>query len=272
MNRALKSALIELRSEGVNLDPIADLEHILTLHNLALQISTPRTAPGEAAALRPVLCVGNITLRHLSLGARRFLVDVVGPWFPRDMQMQDLAYAYCMAVGHEPEILWAVQSDRRAFEKCVRKWEKTVGVSYDTLRLAIQSFIDEEKAGQVTHTSPNDYRAAIDLLDRWKPMAESYKMECNASLIAMQAERNTEASLYGKTIEVLVQEYGRTPEDWIWRTPETEVEILLSARNERLEAEARAVKGAQDDRFMRAHHAFVEYKDMILKLKKGAIK
>jgi len=270
MNRALKSALIELKNEGVSLDPIADLEHLLTLHSLSLAMIHPPHPPGERAVFGPSLRVGHITLRRLSLGARRFVVDVAAEWFREDMQAQDLAYAYCMAIGSEPEKLWAVQNNKAAFVKSVRAWERTIGVPFDELRVAIQRFLDVEKAEPGTKAGPREWRAALATLDGWKPLPEPYKTECQAALIAVEVERENEASLYGRDIERLSREYGRRPEDLVWRTPEAELELLLYNLREKQDAEERALQGAQDSRFMRAHHAFSEYKDMVLRIKKGA--
>lgn len=270
MNLTLQSALIELKNDGVILDPIVDLEHIITLHTLSLAISTPPFVPGEEAALRPVLKIGNLHLRRLSLGARRFLIDVVLPWFPNDTPAQDLAYAYCMAVGHEPEKLWAVQHSRARFKLTLWWWEMRVGVPFEELRAAVKEFLAEEKHEPATKPGLRDFRRALDLLHDWRPLPEPYKTESEAALIAMQVERDAEPSLYGRQIENLAKEYGRTPEDLIWRTPEPELDLLLYNRRERLDAELREIQGVQDDRFMRAHRAFCLYKDMVLRIKKGA--
>jgi hypothetical protein len=271
MNRTLKSALVELRSDGVNLDPVADLDFILTLNTLSLQISTPGTAPGEAAALRPVLRVGNVILRRLSIGARRFLVDVVAVWFPSDTRMQDMAYAYCMAVGNEPASLWAVQGDRRAFEKQLKAWEKTIGVSYDDLKTSIREYLasDIEKTAK---PGMSDYRTALGILDGWKPLPENYMNVAKAELAAMEAEVDSTGISYGPMLEMMVREYGETPEHWLWKVSSAEIGMLLSAKTERLDAEARAVSGARDDRFQNAHHAFVQYVELVRRIKKGAAK
>lgn len=270
MNRALKSALIELKNEGVLLDPIADLEHILTLDKLALNISCPRNSPGESAALRPALCVGNLTLYRLSLGARRFLVDVVEEWFRDDMATQDLAYAYCMDIGRSPELLWEIQQDRQKFKKRLHAWEKTVGVSFDDLRRALKAFLHEDNNLPGTKGGPSAYRAALATLDGWKPMPAAYKAECQTALIALEVERDSEPAFYGAQIERLVAHHGKSPEDWIWRTAESELDLLLYNLRERENASDREERGAQDDRFMRAHRAFCEYKDMVVRIKKGS--
>lgn len=269
MNLALKSALYELKNEGVILDPIDDLEHIVTLHTLALAISAPRCNPGEAAAFRPALRVGNVTLYRLSLGARRFLIDVVDGWFPGDTHLQDLSYAYAMAIGREPEKLWSLQSDRRAFLHAVRAWEKTVGVSFEQLAVAIRGFLEDVRVESRPKDGLPQYRAAFATLDGWKPLPEPYRTECQAALVARQVEEDATPVGYGQNIARLAQEYGRRPEDLLWRTPEAELDLLLYEMRQKQDAEERAVTGAHDEQFLRAHKAFCDYKDMILRIKKG---
>jgi hypothetical protein len=273
MNKALKSALIELKNDGVALDPIVDLDHILALHNLSLEMLSPRDAPGESFLFQPVCQIGNVTLRRLSLGAKRFLADVVFHWFPDDVRWQDLSYAYCMAVGDDPALLWVFQSNRRSFQKAVQAWEKTVGVSFEALKDAIRSFQDgPQRESEGVSIRPGDYRAALGILDDWRPLPKPYKLECEAALIAKSAEVAQTRSDYGPVIDMLLREYpgtGKTGEDWIWRTPDAEIESILHTRRERLDAEARAMKQTTDSRFMRAHRAFCEYKDLVRRIKKG---
>lgn len=273
MNNTLKSALIELKSEGIALDPIADLDHILALHNLSLEMLSLRDAPSESFIFRPVLRIGNVTLRRLSIGARRFLLDEVFDWYPGDALKQDLAYAYTMAVSDTPEKLWEVQGNRREFEKRVKAWEKTVGVSFPALRQAIAAFQQGEQPAGAALIRAGDYRAALGILDKWRKLPDGYKAGCEAALIAQAAEDATNPAGYGRMIDILAREYPgikKTPEDWLWRTAETEIETLLAARNERLDAEERAVSKIQDTRMLRAHKAFCDYKDLIRRIKKAS--
>jgi hypothetical protein len=272
MNRALKSALLELKADGITLDPIEDLEHILALNTLALRITTPPDPPGERALLQPVLAVGNLTLRHISMGAKRFLIDVVVDWFPGDNITQDLAYAYCMAHTDDPEGLWAMAGSRHAFLKALRCWERTIGTSYEELKAAITKFQTTPQDPQERKPTGRTYLAAIELLDGWRKLPDSYRLPSEAAAAAMQVEESDEAAPFGWMIELLVREYpgtGKTAEDWLWRTPDTEIEAILYNRDERLSAEARAANGARNDRFQRAHFAFRSYLDMIRKLKKA---
>jgi len=271
MNKALKSALLELKSDGVTLDPIADLDHIIALHNLSLDLLTPLNAPGECLT-EPTLKIGGITFRRLSIGARQFLIDVVFDWFPSDVYWQNLAYAYCMATGHEPETIWALQSDRSAFEKAVKTWAKSVGVPFDAMFKAIRSFQDASQREASPTIGPRDYRAALGILHDWRPLPDAYKAGCDAALIADEAEAAQSKANFGPLIEMLLTEYPceKTGEDWLWRTPAAEIDAILYSRRERQDAEARAEGQTLDSRYMRAHRKFCEYKALITQIKKGS--
>lgn len=271
MNLTLKSALIELRSDGVNLDPIADLEYILTLDKLSRKIKEAFTPGGDAPVLRPVLKIGKLTLRRLSVGAQRFLVDIVSEWIPDDARQQDLAYIFAMA--STPEQLWALQHSKKDFLKALTAWERTVDVSLPELSAAVKRFLadgqeaDECKSGQTAASGA--YRGAMHLLGRLRPLPEAYRTECQAALVAMEAEEEERGGGYGMLIETLIKEYGHDADHWLWRVSAQELDLLMSARNEKQDAEIRAMKGAQDDRMQRAHYAFVQYVEMVRKLKKG---
>lgn len=269
MNRALKSALIELRSDGVNLDPVTDLEHILTLDRLSRKISEPATG-NDSALLRPVLRVGNVNLWHLSLGAQRFLSDVVMEWIPNDTRQQDLAYMYCMC--HDPEELWVVQHDRAAFLANVNEWTKGINVAMPVLSDAVSAFLahapDGDQATPKAMTTPGDYRRAMSTLGRLLPLPAQYRDECEAALVGLETE--SESGSYGPLIEALCRDYGHDADHWLWRVSSREIGMLMAARNEKMEAEARALKGAQDDRMQRAHYAFTQHVELVRRIKKGS--
>lgn len=270
MNRTLKSALIELRGDGVELDPISDLEHILTLDRLSRNISSIKKMPGDDAILAPVLRVGNITLRHLSLGARRFMLDVVAGWFPNDIQTQDLAYAYCMAVGHEPERLWAIQHSRREFKSAITQWEKTVGTPIRELKAAIVEFVNTpDPTDTPREPGLGDYKRAAATLQRLVKMPQEYADQVSMAITAMETEQDNAGEPVAPYIEALIQEYGHDAEYWTWRISERELDAIMAARRERKDAEAREIQGSRDDRFQSAHHAFKAYLGQLRRTKKG---
>lgn len=274
MNRLLKSALIELRGEGVDLDPIADLEHILTLDKLSARVLRPDPSRVSEAFYQPILSIGGVSLRRLSLGAQRFVSEVVLEWFRKDVLQQDLAYIYCMHLSKTPADLWALQDDQVEFTKAMKAWSRSISIPLDSLKKAVRKFLDvasddQEQSVAVSVTAARG-RQALSLLEKVRPMPPDYKLSVTAALEAMEIEENEGDGGYGPMIATLVSEYGHNGEYWLWRASQAEIELLLKARNEKMEAEIRAVKGSQDDRMQRAHYAFRSYMDTIIKIKKGS--
>jgi hypothetical protein len=265
MNKALKSALLELKREGISLDPIEDLDHILTLHALAERITNPPPVPGDRAVDEPVLAIGDAVLRPLSIGARRWLTERAARWFPGDSALQDLAYAFAMA--HPPETLWAIEGRCTCF-MALWDWERGLGCSLKALRAALADFLGTLSTEDGRKPGPGDYRAAVGLLDGWRPLPVDYKAGCMAALASLEIEAERDTGGYGPLIELLVREYGQTPEHWLWRVPERDINMLLEARSERIDREERATSGkVGDSRMVRAHHAFTQYLDLVRKAK-----
>jgi hypothetical protein len=271
MNKLLKSALIELRRDGINLDPVADLEHILALSKLADRVTDRTPAIGEASLLRPAMTIGNVTLRHLSQGAQIFLVEVVaGQWWPDDTRNQNRAYAFCMAHTDQPEKLWQLQASRMAFNMAMYEWEKTITIPAEDLQAAIKAFQQEgrEESPDATPTA-GDYRVALAKLDALRTVPEAYRAECENKIAAMEVEEDNDPRAYGPIIEMLVREYGHDPDYWMWRISARDRSIIIANRNENIEAQNRIAKGhSPDDRVTRAHHAFSVYIENLRKARK----
>jgi hypothetical protein len=268
MNKALKSALIELKSEGVTLDPIADLDHILVLDRLARQMMAPPSA-GEAALFSPAITVGNVTLRRLSLGARVWLAEVVAEWYANEPRQSDLAHLYAMAHSDRPETLWAVQHDRAAMDRAIAAWSRTVTASMNAMIDAAARLHATRGEPDASTRGPGDYRAALGILHRWRPLPEVYRLEAEAALTALALDKDETDIGWGRIIEGLVDEYGGTAEDWAWRRPEDELVLLLANRRERMDEAASAEQQTRDGRFIRAHREFCMYKDNLARIKKG---
>lgn len=269
MNRLLKSALIELRGDGVNLDPVADLEHLLTLDKLASDVMDTPPAIADAVLFRREKRVGNVTLRRLSIGAQYFINEVVLGWFPGDLEWQDLSYAYVMVHCGHPEKLWALQDNRKAFEREVKAWARTLDVTRPELIKAIREFLKDERDEVRRPPRASEYREAVALVDKLRKMPEPYRTECMAAVAAMQVEQDHAPDDCGQLIEILCREYKTSPEAWVWLTSRADCELLAHWLSEHKNAEMREINGAQDDRMQRAHYAFRQYVDMVRKLKKG---
>lgn len=269
MNPLVKSALLELQNDGIILDPIVDFDHLLALAKLADSVTTHMPI-GEACLLRPTLQIGNVTLRHLSLGAQRFMIDVVaGKWWPHDTSRQNIAYAYCMAHADRPELLWQHQANKMSFIWAVLKWECSINVSWTELQAAIEQFQREGQQDQTPDTPPaaGDYRAAMATLARLRAIPETYRADCEAAIAALEIDENNAPGAYGPMIELLCREYGHDPEYWMWRISARDRSVIIAAFSERKDAEARAARGHGDDRLTRAHHAFSTYVEKLRKAK-----
>jgi hypothetical protein len=137
--------------------------------------------------------------------------------------------------------------------------------------MAVKQFLaealDGEQAVPKALATPSDYRNAMGTLAQLLPLPAQYRDECEAALIGMDTE--SEYGSYGPLIEALCRDYGHDADHWLWRVSSREIGMLMSARNEKMEAEARAIKGAQDDRMQRAHHAFTQYVELVRRIKKG---
>jgi len=213
-----KSGFVRLRNEyGVRLDPVEDLAVIDNIIHLAEKVDTAGNAWRTRHLLNPAVTIGDITLRHLSLGAQSFFRDRVAEWFPGDDFIQNLSLAYCMAHTGTPMALWRFNEDPAGWKKAVKKWARTIGVDYLSLLDALALFEDrEEERMEAILKKRKGTKADEGLLFP----ARSYD--------------------YGALLEILCNEYGRTPEEWLWQTSIDEVEMLFTALRERKEAEARA--------------------------------
>lgn len=268
MNPALKSALIELKNDGVQLDPIADLEHIITLYHLAEAVTDNPVIASEHAILNPVLKIGSLTLRYLSVGARRWVADRAAEWLIGDKTGQDLAYVFAMAHTEQPEILWAIE-DARTLKKALALWSRTIDRPWSHVLAEVGKFLTT-KPDTDSKPGPATLSAAMVALHTIVPLPDQYAAELNLKIEAMTVAHDIEAKGYGPVIESLCKEHDKTPEYWLWRVSEVELDYLLTVRRERMDLEARAERVTTDSRFQRAHYRFVTYKDNLLKTKKAA--
>ena len=264
MNKLLKSALLEMKNDGITLDPIADLEHILELDRLSRRM-TDLQVTGEAGVFSPSITVGNVTLHRLSLGAQAWLFGAVSEWYAESRADQDMAYLFAMAHSDRPETLWAIQHSKADTDKAIRSWRRSVNIPLKTLTAAAACLQGERKEDEPTLTGPAGLKAALGILNKWKRLPEDYRL---AAELALMQESDSEAS-YGPIIERLCMEYGGSPIDWVWRRTSDEVWMLLEARWDRKEAENSTSHTAVNSRFMRAHRDFCAYKDRLIQLKRA---
>jgi hypothetical protein len=249
MTALLKSALRQLQGDGIQLDPVADLEHLVKLYELARSVQNIPAPPEQIALLRPAAAVGDLTLYRLSLGAEMFLRDCVLEWWPEG-DFQNLAVVFLLAHARTPEVFWDCVAERRHW------WQWRSGQA--TFRARVERWAARQGA-----TREELLRAANEFLDVGPRAPEPKRREDEP------ASENL-----GWLIEMLVREYGHDAEHWLWHATTEEVRYLLDARAARAEREARAASGRgkapdPDDRFIRALHAFKSYVARVREEKKG---
>ncbi len=267
MNPLLRSAIRELRdSHGITLDPLEDLEHIMTLAKLADGVMRVQRDLTTEAILRPTIRAGGTNLYRLSIGAADFLREQVCEWFSEDSRFYILSFGFCHAHVIQPAEIWAYRSDRTGWKKRLTEWAKTLDCSWTELGHAIGEFQTEAETLD---------KLLIELkLER--PVPEDRKKEDNAGSGNM-----------GPLVEILSHEYpaivpeGMTQaEFWIWRVPMEEIELLTNAYLDRKHREARAQKTGRrgapvtdpDQMYVRSHYAMRHYLLRIVDEKKGDAK
>jgi hypothetical protein len=257
MNPLLRSAIRELKTEhGVTLDALGDLHHILRLKELADAVIRIQKDLRSEGLLHPVRKVGSATFRRLSVGALDFLNDEVASWYGTDSVKMAMSFAFCHAHAERPGLIWESRGQKRNWEKRIRKWRRSLGVSMPEL---------------------------LATLDDFQTELESLDIILEEEAAKPQADSKPHSESFGPLIDLLASQYPVTPPDgmtigewWIWRVPAEEIDLLVDAFLERQEAEQRrARKPGQafatdpDKTFIRAHHALRVYMDAIVQEKEG---
>lgn len=192
-------AITELR-EKFGVEPTVD--EIVWLHNLGQRVENPGGAPHAGLAGAPV-CVGNVALWPLSMGASRWFLEVGEPLFGKQ-KFGELVLAYAMAHSRQPEVLWRFTSPD-AVRSAVKDWQRVVGVRWRELEAAL--YIAQ---GREPIRPPPD------------PKAEP--------IPAYQTERNLRVVI----AELCAEHPGTTPDYWRWGTGMTEaLECLYAVRSQK---------------------------------------
>jgi hypothetical protein len=261
MNPLLKSAIRELQDgRGVRLDPLTDLDHIFRLKALADAVLGIQRDLRTDAILHPAVRVGSAVFRRLSIGSIEFLNKRVALWWPSESDIVALSWAFCHANSDRPDLIWGFTGDHAKddWKRTVEAWARTIGVSWPVLIKALQSFQAEVA----------ELDAILqDILGPAKvnPNAEKPKSESFGPLIDLLS------SQYSFTVppEMTPAEY------WIWRVPQEEIEAMVDACLNRIEADEKKKRKPgtfatdPDKLFIRAHFAFRKYLDQIVEEKKG---
>ena len=259
MNPLTRSAIRELRDvHGIELDPVDDLSIILDISRLADEVLDVERDLQTEAILRPVVSVGNIELRRISVGALTFLRDEVSKWFAMESEDMILSFAYCHANGHDPAKIWGAAGNPSLWKKRVKDWVKTCGAPEVELLGAIESF-----------------QARISEADKILEKAKSLRPARPDS----DDEDESGSGSLRLIFTSLVSRFGQTVEYWAWRAPTEELEMMIDALITEQEREAKSAARAKGGppvpsdpngtRF-RKHRALRIYMDKVIAEKKGA--
>ena len=256
-----RSGLVQLRDvHGVHLDPIADLDHIQKIIALAGLVKNP---PGQSAAvLDPVRVVGNLTLHRLTMGAKECLAGPVRAWFSGQTYWQNVALAFLMVHGKDPQRIWQVFATADTCAKSLKDWIRNVGCTYRALVTAMDEFMASEvnqDLEDLLRTKPEDDQPE-DLADEALEMVRQREL----------------AKRMGWLFEVLVNQYGHTCHFWAWEAADVEIQMLLDQylgrkeREDRQQAAAsmQAVAPNPNSPHIRALKAFRDYVARVAALKK----
>lgn len=193
MNELALETLRRLQRETGAFLRLEDFELVRELVDAAETALNAQPAPACAALLMPCLRVGNVTLWRLSHGAKLFFEREILARHRKDVGYCNMAYAWCLAHSREPETLWALAGDDGAVRKAVRRWERGVGVSEDSLLEGVERLL--------------------------KTVEGLYKSGGTG--------RRQDLSAW---IAEVARETGRPLQELLWRIPEEELILLLTLR------------------------------------------
>jgi len=201
--------------DGIRLDPTddKDLSDIFALDHYARQM---RGGPVERLRdpfLHPSLTYNGVTFRRLSIGMRDWIHDVCEKWYGTG-PMYNASVVYCLAHADQPEFAWSFETDQSGWDRLVRGWMRACRIVQEDLTCIILALYPPVEYGDT-------------------------------------ARAREHAQDYGPLVEMLVREYGETPEHWIWTATDSQVETLATRYLERLDAKEEAAAGAAGSKGIR---------------------
>jgi hypothetical protein len=194
--------------DSIVLDPTdaKDLADIFALDHYARQMRGDPVERLRDPFLHPSLVYKGVTFKRLSIGMRDWIQSVCDRWYGEDRSMHNASVVYCLAHSEAPEFAWSFEADQAGWTKVIKGWMR------------------------VCKIGPEDLDCIIMAL--YPPMGPD------------EAKANDRAQNYGPVIEMLVREYGETPEYWIWTATDAQVETLVTRYLERIDAQEQAAAEA----------------------------
>ena len=138
LHKLAEQTVKDLRRDGIEPTP----EEILWLHSAAVEMARPTPCDSSTFLDFPIIC-GNVTLLPLSIGAKEWL-RLHADWFDGDDILFQLAEAFCMAQGRNPESFDGLTNRVKAVAK-VLVWARKIDCSAEELSRAMNYCLNRKK-------------------------------------------------------------------------------------------------------------------------------
>lgn len=224
---------------GIRFDPIGDWDALQDIARLA-DVVMQTDEDGAAAMVRPCVEIGGVLFHRMTIGAGCWL-EKVAPWFDGQDKLFALALAYAMAGARNPSVdLWPFADDRAKLVARLNEFKRHLGCTPGELMQGIKAFADEETRAPM----PGD-----------------------ESQVSAEAAK----SGFGGLVDLLLSEYGGTPEQWLWHTPRATLNDLMGKIAARQRAKAGDKHSDPDDpRVIASHRLHNRVQDLVAKYKAGS--
>lgn len=234
MNLSAKTHLeAAQKANGIRFDPILDWADLADI--VALGDACMR-AESEPPLIRPSVSIGSLTFYRLSYGALEWFNTVGEKLGSENLYAGALAYASHHA--KTPAALWE-SPDERTAKKAVKDFMRGIGCTVEELFTELAAFLNEGRSKGLPGDKPSD--------------------------------PSKEPSGWGAALDILCNTYGRSPEDWLWRTTIDEFDVMLSRAITRMRMESGDKRADPNDRAVIASHRMVkQIRELVEKVKARA--
>ena len=229
MHPAAARVVRQAIAAGGKIDPIAHFDDLVTLDRLAREQQCPSLAEKLHILDQPVL-VGEIALYRLSWAAWEW-VEQVASWLG-DEPIAEMVVPFAMAQARSKAPL-AAAADERAARRVLEAWARSLTCSLEALLLACSSLLPEPPA---------------DDTKRKAKAAEGCESGGYGPLLTRSDPAASDEGGYGPILARLMQEFGQSPDYWLFEVSFDTVSALMSALSSQDNAARRAAKkGAPAD-------------------------
>ena len=220
------------RINGIKFDPVSDWDSLLEIHELAESVMQADDH-GDSGILNASTEIGGVLFYRMTIGSGEWLAKV-SPWFADNSRMEILAWAYAMAGARNPiENLWPFADNKAKLSAKLKEFSRHIGATPNELVHGLRVFVEQEQP----KIMPGDGQFSAD---------ESPKYG------------------FGALIDMLLHEYGGTPEQWIWNTPRVTLMELIKkmAQRKRMES-ADGKSDPNDPRVIASHRLIIRLRKMV---------